>query len=61
MCLSTPSVPKTKTPQEAQQPDLAALLRGRNRGGMQGGSILTSPSGVTRGALTTGTPTLLGS
>ena len=33
----------------------------RNRaGGMMGGSLLTGPSGVAQGALTTGRTTLLG-
>lgn len=61
MCMSKPNIPKTPDPQAAQQPDMAALMRGRNKGAANGGSILTSPSGVSRGALTTGAPTLLGS
>lgn len=63
MCLSNPDIPPPPPPpQEAKQPD-SAILRDRsrrNRSGMAGGSLLTGPSGVSQGALTTGRTTLLG-
>lgn len=67
MCLAkTPNIPPPPPPppppQEVKQPDSAALRTGarRNRAGMAGGSLLTGPSGVSQGALTTGRTTLLG-
>ena len=64
MCLAkTPNIPPPPPPpQEAKAPD-ASQLRDRarrNRSGMAGGSLLTGPSGVSQGALTTGRTTLLG-
>lgn len=64
MCMSSPSIPPPPPPpQEVKQPDSANLNANarRNRaGGMMGGSLLTGPSGVSQGALTTGRTTLLG-
>ena len=64
MCMSSPNIPPPPPPpQETKQPDTANLSDSarRNRaGGMIGGSLLTSPSGVAQGALTTGKTTLLG-
>lgn len=65
MCLAkSPDIPPPPPPpQEVKQPDSASLRTGarRNRaGGMAGGSLLTGPSGVSQGALTTGRTTLLG-
>lgn len=64
MCMSSPNIPPPPPPpQEIKQPDTANLSANarRNRaGGMMGGSLLTGPSGVSQGALTTGRATLLG-
>lgn len=63
MCLSKPDIPPPPPPpQEIKQPDVARLRDSarRNRSGMVGGSLLTGPSGVSSGALTTGKTTLLG-
>jgi hypothetical protein len=63
MCMSSPDIPPPPPPpQEVKQPDSAALRdrSRRNRSGMAGGSLLTGPSGVSQGALTTGRTTLLG-
>jgi hypothetical protein len=64
MCLSKPDIPPPPPPpQEVKQPDVSRLRDSarRNRaGGMTGGSLLTGPSGVSQGALTTGRTTLLG-
>lgn len=38
----------------------ASMRRNRNSAAMGGGSLLTGPSGVTSGALTTGKTSLLG-
>ena len=63
MCMSKPNIPPPPPPpQEVKQPDSGALRdrAHRNRSGMAGGSLLTGPSGVSQGALTTGKTTLLG-
>lgn len=65
MCLAkTPDIPPPPPPpQEVKQPDTSQLRDSarRNRaGGMVGGSLLTGPSGIAPGALTTGRTTLLG-
>ena len=66
MCMSSPDIPPPPPPppppQEVKQPDSAKLRDSarRNRSGMAGGSLLTGPSGVSQGALTTGRTTLLG-
>jgi hypothetical protein len=64
MCMSSPNIPAPPPPpQEFKKPDSAALTdkAKRNRaGGMVGGSLLTGPSGVAQGALTTGKTSLLG-
>lgn len=67
MCLSKPNIPSPPPPpplpQEIKQPDTSNLRDSarRNRaGGMVGGSLLTGPSGIAPGALTTGKATLLG-
>jgi len=64
MCLAkSPDIPPPPPPpQEVKQPDSANLRASarRNRTGMAGGSLLTGPSGVPQGALTTGRTTLLG-
>lgn len=62
--MSSPNIPPPPPPpQEVKQPDSANLRDGarRNRtGAMMGGSLLTGPSGVAQGALTTGKTSLLG-
>ena len=62
MCLSSPSIPTPPPPQEIKQPDVATLTdkAKRNRSGMASGSLLTGPSGVPQGSLTTGKTSLLG-
>jgi hypothetical protein len=63
MCMSSPNIPAPPPPpQEVKQPDSAALTdkARRNRAGMAGGSLLTGPSGIASGALTTGKTSLLG-
>ena len=67
MCLSKPNIPSPPPPpplpQEIKQPDTSNLRDSarRNRaGGMVGGSLLTGPSGIAPGALTTGKATQLG-
>lgn len=62
MCTS-PNVPTPPPPpQEVKQPDSNNLRTSatRNRASMLGGSLLTGPSGVAQGSLTTGKATLLG-
>lgn len=65
MCGSkSPDIPPPPPPpQESKQPETANLKESarRNRSGqMAGGTLLTSPSGVSAGSLTTGKATLLG-
>ena len=64
MCMKSPNIPPPPPPpQEVKQPDSAALgsVARRNRAaGMLGGSLLTGPSGVAQGAITTSRATLLG-
>ena len=63
MCMSSPNIPAPPPPvQDIKQPDSAALLdKGKkNRAGIVGGSLLTGPSGVAQGAMTTGKTSLLG-
>lgn len=63
MCMSSPDIPPPPPPpQEVKQPDSANLTdkAKRNRAGIVGGSLLTGPSGVAPGAMTTGKSTLLG-
>ena len=64
MCMSSPNIPPPPPPpQDVKPPDSANLTANarRNRaGGMMGGSLLTGPSGVAQGAMTTGRTTLLG-
>jgi hypothetical protein len=63
MCMSSPNIPPPPPPtQEVKQPDSANLTdkAKRNRSGIVGGSLLTGPSGVASGAMTTGRSTLLG-
>lgn len=63
MCMSSPNIPPPPPPpQEVKQPDSANLTdkAKRNRAGIVGGSLLTGPSGVAPGAMTTGKSTLLG-
>ncbi len=61
MCLSKPNIPTPVEPQAVKQPEMAAVSRSsqRNRSGMAGGTLLTSPSGVATAA-PTGKATLLG-
>ena len=63
MCMSSPNIPPPPPPpQEIKQPDQATMNTNarRNRAGsMMGGSLLTGPSGVAQGALTTGRTSLL--
>lgn len=60
MCMSSPSIPPPPPPpQEAKAPDsMAARRKTRPAGGM--GTMLTGPSGVSSGALSTGGTSLLG-
>lgn len=62
MCMSSPSIPApAPPPQESKAPDTMSAQRSkRKQGGMGGGTMLTGPSGVASGALTTGGNTLLG-
>ena len=63
MCMSSPDIPPPPPPpQEVKQPDSANVTdkAKRNRAGIVGGSLLTGPSGVAPGAMTTGRSTLLG-
>lgn len=62
MCMSPDIPPPPPPPQEVKQPDSAALTdrAKRNRAGIVGGSLLTGPSGVSAGAMTTGKTSLLG-
>jgi len=63
MCMSSPNIPPPPPPpQEVKQPDSANVTdkAKRNRAGIVGGSLLTGPSGVAPGAMTTGKSTLLG-
>lgn len=65
MCMSSPNIPPPPPPpQEIKQPETQALKdsarRNRTSGAMGGGSLLTGPSGIASGALTTGKSTLLG-
>ncbi len=64
MCMSSPNIPPPPPPpQDIKQPDstnLRANARSNRQGGMMGGSLLTGPSGVAPGAMTTGRTTLLG-
>jgi hypothetical protein len=61
MCMKSPKMPDPPPPpQPAKPPDMdLGKLRQRSRAGMAGGSLLTSPSGVT-GSVSTGRATLLG-
>jgi hypothetical protein len=60
MCMSSPNIPPPPPPpQEAKAPDsMAARRKTRPAGGM--GTMLTGPSGVSSGALSTGGTSLLG-
>lgn len=64
MCMSSPDIPPPPPPpQEVKQPETQALKDSarRNRSGaMTGGSLLTGPSGIAAGAMTTGKTSLLG-
>lgn len=62
MCLAdTPDFKQPDPVQDKKEPDLTAFARARKKNAtMQGGTLLTSPSGVASGALSTGAPTLLG-
>lgn len=63
MCGSSPDIPPPPPPpQEAKAPDTATVKdkSRRNRAGMVSDSLLTGPSGVAQGSLTTGKATLLG-
>lgn len=61
MCMSSPDIPKpSPPPQEAKAPDSMGLRRDKRKNPLQGGTLLTGPSGVASGALNTGGNTLLG-
>lgn len=47
--------------QDVKQPEAVLNKRKAGQANMAGGTLLTSPTGITRSALTTGAPTLLGS
>lgn len=59
--MSTPDIPEpTPPPQEAKAPDSMNMRRDKRKNTLQGGTMLTGPSGVTSGSLNTGGNTLLG-
>lgn len=60
MCMSSPNIPPPPPPpQEAKTPDsMATRRKTRPAGGI--GTMLTGPSGVSAGALSTGSTSLLG-
>ncbi len=62
MCTSSPDIPPPPPPvQDTKQPEVNSLKKDRKlAGGMAGGTLLTSPSGVSNAALNTAAPTLLG-
>lgn len=65
MCMSSPDIPAPPPPaQEVKQPETQALKdsarRNRATAAMGGGSLLTGPSGIAPGGLTTGKTSLLG-
>lgn len=63
MCMGgSPNIKAPDPVQEAQQPDIAALRNARKKSGqMNGGTLLTSPSGIdTSTTATAGSATLLG-
>jgi hypothetical protein len=64
MCGSSPDIPPPPPPpQETKQPEAANVKESarRNRTGLVGGgSLLTGPTGISAGSLTTGKATLLG-
>jgi len=61
MCFSSHNIPDPPPPaQEGKQPSTDALNRKKRQPVVNGGSYLTSSSGVANGALNTGAPTLLG-
>lgn len=60
MCFGGPDIPPPPPPpQDTKQPETTALKKKRTPS-TQGGTLLTSPSGVAGQALNTGAPTLLG-
>ncbi len=63
MCMSSPDIPEPPPPpQESKTADTPSVLRNkRKQAAMAGGTLLTGESGVSRGALNTAAPTLLGS
>ena len=61
MCGSKPKIPKPVAIQEVQQPALADIKRRRGNTSTANGTLLTGPSGIAAGAMSTGAPTLLGS
>lgn len=64
MCMGgSPDIKKPDPVQESQQPDILALKNARKKSGqMNGGTLLTGPSGVDAAttASSTGSTTLLG-
>ncbi len=62
MCLAKPNIPTPDPVQEKKDPSTSMLQSSarKNRAGMTGGSLLTSPSGVANAAASTGKNTLLG-
>lgn len=62
MCTSSPNIPPPPPPpQDAKAPTGAGLRRGRgNQVDINGGTMLTGPSGIASNSLVTGAPTLLG-
>jgi hypothetical protein len=62
--MSSPDIPPPPPPvQDVKQPETQTLKDSarRNRGGMSGGSsLLTGPSGIASGAVSTGRTSLLG-
>lgn len=64
MCLSSPSIPPVAAApqaQEVKQPEQVANSKKKSQGnGLVGGTLLTSPAGITGSALNTGMPTILG-
>lgn len=61
MCMSTPNIPPPPPPpQEAKQADSMAVRRAQRSRPAGMGTMLTGPSGVSSGSLTTGGTSMLG-
>lgn len=62
MCMGSPSIKTAAPVQEVQTPDINALKNARKKlAQTNGGSLLTSPTGVDNATTNLGATTLLGS